>query len=379
VPLLVIPGTLGGQGGENTGGTTAIPMGYQYNSSLTGEVTQMILDPSFGVAVKGAKENSKLYSQQTQKVSEDKAYNIANAYYQSIVLEKQMKLLKSNLQSTEKTLANTELQFKNGVAKHVDVKRLQVNSSNLKSQIQQAELNLDQALNNLKYQIGLPLTQKIVLSDTALVLDKEGALSLENEQVSFQNRIDFQILQTNLNLLELNKKNNARGYFPTLTAFGNYGYVAQGADFGVYKTSSNGWVDYTTASIGLRLRIPIFDGLQRNARNQQSKLKIRQLEENINLTKEGIDLEVSNASTQYKNTLERIEAEERNVELAKEVYEITQLEFREGVGTSTNVVESETALRQAQNTYITTLLNLYTARLDLEKAKGNLLNYINSK
>ncbi|PIQ20979.1 MAG: transporter, partial [Cytophagales bacterium CG18_big_fil_WC_8_21_14_2_50_42_9] len=56
-----------------------------------------------------------------------------------------------------------------------------------------------------------------------------------------------------------------------------------------------------------------------------------------------------------------------------------QLEMREGVGTTTNVVEAETALRQAQNTYITTLLNLYTARLDLERSKGTLLTYLNSK
>jgi outer membrane protein TolC len=138
-------------------------------------------------------------------------------------------------------------------------------------------------------------------------------------------------------------------------------------------------VDYSTSSIGLRLRIPIFDGLQRNARVQQSKLKGLQLKENMNLTRQNINLEVSNALTQYRNTLQRIESEQQNVQLAEEVYQMTQLEFREGVGTSTDVVEAETALRQAQNTYITTLLDLYTARLDLERSKGNLITYLNSK
>jgi outer membrane protein TolC len=90
-------------------------------------------------------------------------------------------------------------------------------------------------------------------------------------------------------------------------------------------------------------------------------------------------LEVSNALTQYRNTLQRIENEQQNVQLAEEVYRVTQLEFREGVGTSTDVVNAETALRQAQTTYITTLLDLYTARLDLERAKGNILPYLTSK
>jgi outer membrane protein TolC len=125
--------------------------------------------------------------------------------------------------------------------------------------------------------------------------------------------------------------------------------------------------------------VPIFDGLQRNALVQQAKLKSRQLEERINFTRQSINLEVSNAFTQYRNTLQRIEDEQQNIQLAQEVYQVTQLEFREGVGTSTDVVNAETALRQAQTTYITTLLDLYTARLDLERAKGNLLTYLNSK
>jgi outer membrane protein TolC len=49
------------------------------------------------------------------------------------------------------------------------------------------------------------------------------------------------------------------------------------------------------------------------------------------------------------------------------------------VGTSTDVVNAETALRQAQTTYITTLLDLYTARLDLERAKGNILPYLTNR
>jgi outer membrane protein TolC len=119
--------------------------------------------------------------------------------------------------------------------------------------------------------------------------------------------------------------------------------------------------------------------LQRNALVQQSKLRARQLEERISFTRQSINLEVSNAFTQYRNTLQRIEDEQQNVQLAQEVYQVTQLEFREGISTSTDVVTAETALRQAQTTYITTLLDLYTARLDLERAKGNLLSYLNSK
>ena len=386
LPQLVLPRNFvnpGGNAGEAEEGTgaTAITLGQKYNSTLSGELTQMIFNPSFWVGLKAAKQSTQLYQQTTQQVTEAAVYNIANAYNQAIVVDKQLALLRSNLENTNKILQTTELQFENGVAKKVDVNRLRVNASNLASQLRQAELNRDQALNSLKYQMGMPLTEPIVLSDTTLnySADMSAAVLEEVAENVHENRLEYQILQTNLELQNLDRKNISSGYLPTLSGYANYGYTGQGADFGFYRTQNNGWIDYTTSSIGLRLNIPVFDGLQRNARIQQSRIRARQLEENINLTRQGISLEVSNAMTQYRNTLQRIEAEQQNVQLAQEVYEVTQLEFREGVGSSTDVVEAETSLRTAQNTYITTLLNLYTARLDLERAKGSLLTYLNSK
>ncbi|MDJ1500225.1 TolC family protein [Xanthocytophaga agilis] len=389
VPLLVIPGAGSLLGGDTTGtgsgsnnGNNAdgkgIPLGYQFNTTLTGEVTQMIFDPSFWVGLKAAKYSGELYLQNTQQASEQVAYSVADAYYQVIVAQKQLQLLHSNLTNTQATLSSTELQFKNGVAKQVDVNRLRVNASNLESQIRQAELTLLQSLNSLKFQMGMPLNQQITLSDTTLTFNESDALSSDAPENYIENRIDYRILQTNLALQELDRRNISTGYFPTLTAFANYGYTGQGPNLGLFKTAGNGWVDYTTASIGLRLRIPIFDGLQRSAQVQQSRIKARQIEENITLTRQNINLEVANALTQYRNTVQRIESEQKNVELAQEVYQVTQLEFREGVGTSTDVVNAETSLRQAQNTYITTLLDLYRARLNLERSKGNLLTYLNS-
>jgi outer membrane protein TolC len=341
VPLLVIPGagsflgggdTTGVGSGSNNGNNArgqGIPLGFKYNSSLTGEVTQMIIDPSFWIGLKAAKSSNQLYRQTTQQVSEQTAYDIANAYYQVIVVEKQLQLLQANLERTKATLATTELQYKNGVAKKVDLNRLRVNASNLESQITQAGSNLVQVTNVLKFQMGMPLTQPIALSDTVLTFNQDESVLASVPENFYENRIESKILKTNLQLQELDRKNTIAGYFPSLV--------------------------------------------------QQSKLRARQLEERISFTRQSINLEVSNAFTQYRNTLQRIEDEQQNVQLAQEVYQVTQLEFREGISTSTDVVTAETALRQAQTTYITTLLDLYTARLDLERAKGNLLSYLNSK
>lgn len=369
----------GGSGSTATPTRGGIAMGYRYSSNLTGEVTQMIFDPSFWVGLKASKYNRLASLQSTQQVNEQTAYNIANAYYQVIVVQKQIQLLQSNMANTGKLLSNTQLQFQNGVAKQVDVSRIQVNFNNLKSQYEQAQLNLQQAFNALKFQMGMPIEQGLLLSDTSLAFTEDAGVLPDSSQNYFENRVSYKLAKTNITLQELDRRNNFSGYYPTLTGYANYAYNAQGPNFALYKTPESRWVNYTTAALGVRLRFNVFDGLQRNALVQQSKIKTRRLEENLNLTKQNINLEVSNAKTQYLNTLQRIKAEQQNVELAQQVYQVTQLEFREGVGTSTALVQAETSLQQAQNTYITTLLDLYRARLDIERVKGNILPYLNSK
>ncbi len=372
IPVQLLPNRIFG---DTSGGFTAVQFGTKYSASLTGELTQAIISPSLWIGLKAAKSSTKFYEQTTQRVSEQTAYSIANAYYQIIVSQKQLQLLQTNYASTQKVLSTTELQFQNGVAKRVDVNRLRVNANNLESQIKQSQLNLEQAYNNLKFQMGMPLENRISLSDTSLTFQQDATVSNEPAANYFENRIDYKVLETNLELQDLDRRNKRSGYYPTLNAYANYSYQAQRQSFNFFE-SGQPW--FKSSAIGLRLNIPIFDGLQRNARVQQARLSMDKVRENMNLTKLTISREVSNAQTQYRNTLQRIASEQQNVQLAQEVYEVTQLEFREGVSTSTDVVNAETSLREAQNNYITTLLDLYQARLDLERAKGNILPYLNS-
>ncbi|MDJ1485875.1 TolC family protein [Cytophagaceae bacterium YF14B1] len=372
IPVQLIPKAFTG---DTSGGFIPVQFGTKYTASLTGEITQAIINPSLWIGLKAAKSSRKFYEQTTQRVSEQTAYSIANAYYQIIVAQKRLLLLESNLASTQKLLTNTELQLQNGVAKRVDVNRLKVNANNLQSQIKQAQLSLEQAFNNLKFQMGMSLENRIALIDTALTFKQEDAITEESGGNFFENRIDYKILETNLELQDLDRRNQRSGYYPTLSAYGNYSYQAQRQTFNFFE-GGQPW--FQSSAIGLRLNIPIFDGLQRNARVQQARLNVEKVKENMNLTKLTVSREVNNAVTQYRNTLQRIGSEQQNVQLAQEVYGVTQLEFREGVSTSSDVVNAETSLREAQNNYITTLLDLYIARLDLERAKGNILPYLNS-
>jgi outer membrane protein len=379
LPTQLIPASfLGGEEGT----FYKAKFGTKYNYTFTGDATQMIFNGSFWVGLNAAKYSDVYYRQNSRFVSEDVRYNVAAAYYQTLVVQKQIQLLEQNLKLIEKSLADTKMLFENGHAKEVDIDRLTVSQNSLQYQLKKTEEGLKQSYNNLKYQMGMPVEMEISVNDSTYFTKDElftGNIKdlgyVNDERPNYDGRIDFQMLQTSLELQKLDKNNQISQYFPSITAFGSYTYQAMRPTFDLFDSGKE-WFKYY--SIGLRMKMSIFTGGQNLARIQQSSLAIDKINEDIKKAKNGINLQVSNAVTKYNNACNNIKSNKMNVDLAQKVYGNTLLEFKEGVTASGSLVDSETRLRQAQTDYINSLLELYIARLDLEKAKGNLTAYLNT-
>ncbi len=145
-------------------------------------------------------------------------------------------------------------------------------------------------------------------------------------------------------------------------------------EFNFFDTDKS-W--YRSSVIGVRLTLPIFDGLQRNYRYSQAILNSKIASENLNLTEQTLKVNLSNFEIQYRNAIENIGREQENLTLAENVYKSSQLEYKEGTLTTLDLIQSETSYLIAQNNYYSKLLSLYLARVDLEKAKGTLSTFIN--
>ncbi|MDP4176553.1 MAG: TolC family protein [Bacteroidota bacterium] len=379
LPVQLLPG-------EFFGGTPGsfIPatFGTKYNFTFTGQVTQLLFNGSFWVGLSAAKQSKNYYRQNTENISEQTVYEVSSAYYQTLVIQKQIRLLEYNLVSLEKVLNDTKLSFENGRAKEVDVDRLNVNHNNLQYQLKKAKEGLKQSYNALKYKIGMPLETPISLADSlyfsqdSLSFDKINTFNYElDASVNYQNRSEYRLLQTGLELQELNRKNELSKYLPTISAFGSYSFQAQRAQADLFDSKKD-WFKYY--SIGLQLSVPIFTGGQTYSKVQQASLEVDKIKENIKKTEQGINLQMSNALIKYNNAVDNIQSQSLNVSLARKVYSTTQLEYQEGRVTASVLIDSETKLREAQTNYVNSLLDLYIARLDVEKAKGTLTAYINS-
>jgi outer membrane protein TolC len=112
--------------------------------------------------------------------------------------------------------------------------------------------------------------------------------------------------------------------------------------------------------------------MQRKRQVDQAWLAVKKSEVAIENAKLGIDLEREQSYSTFKNNVLTLEAQEKNMELAQDVYHTTQIKYREGVGSSLEMTTAENDLLTAQNNYFTALFNAIVAKVDLLKSYGKL-------
>lgn len=368
----MLPGEMLGKPG------TVIPvkMGTKYNSTAGFSLTQKIFDPSFWVALKGARLARSLTDMNIKKTDEDVTYEVSTAYYRALIINRQLANIQSILAASEKLLKATELRYSNGMAKKLDVDRIRVSFNNTKSLLDQTELNYRQALNNLKLKIGMPVENTLTPVDSLnenFSVFSEKAQSGETE--SFKNRIDYQLKLTNVEVQKTYKQNYMAAYLPTLSFNASYNFQAMRQEFNIFDFSKQ-W--FSSATIGLELKIPIFSGFSKLSRVQQAKLNVDIANETLKLAEQSIKVEQSNYSIQYTTAMDNIRSQKETLDLAESVYSNTQMEFQQGAASANDLVQAESSLKESQNQYYNKLLSLYTARLDLEKSQGTITNFINN-
>ena len=366
----LLPGELMGKPG------TYVPVQFGTKYNFTGgiQLTQKIFDPSFWAALKASRISETMSEQNIRKTEEQTVYDVSSAFYRASIIKKQLENLQIILAASERTLKSTELKYQNGLINKIDVDKIKVSYNNTNSQVQQTELSYKQALNNLKYFMGMPVDSDIILA--SIVPDNELSFKqTSNAQDFVENRVDYQMQKTQVELYEADKQNNISAYLPSLSFYANYSYQAMRSEFDFFKSGKD-W--YNSSAVGLELRVPIFSGFQRYSRVEQSQLNIERALEGLKLTEQSIKVELSNYFIQFRNAIDNIQNEKENLALAESVYKNTQLEFSQGAGSSLDLIQAERTLRETQNIYYNKLLTLYIAKLDLEKSQGTLTKFINN-
>jgi outer membrane protein len=364
IPTSLIPAEIFG-GAPGT--FEAVKFGTKYNGSYGATLQQLLFDGQVFVGLQ-ARAASIEYAEKNVAVTQEmiKA-NVYKIYYQLVVGRKQIALLDANIARSQKLLHDTKALFENGFQEKLDVDKVSVTLSNLKTEKTKIENQLKTGYLGLKYLMGMPVKSQLALTDTLSdSFLKDGLLT---DSVNYQDRVEFQFLKSAEKLNLYNIKRYKFTYIPTVSLTGSYVRNAQRQTFSFFK-GSEPW--YTNSYIGLQINVPIFDGLARDARIKNAKLSLQKTENNIADLKNRIDMEIDSSRISISNSLITLEEQNKNMALAEQVYNQTKLKYEQGLGSNLEITNAETELRTAQNNYFTALYDAIVARIDYLKAIGKL-------
>jgi outer membrane protein len=369
--VLVDQGVKNGSGNTiafPSGGFGNIPARFGTTFTASGgiDVTQLLFDGQVFVGLQARKAGLEFYRKSVEVTQEQIKANIYKVYYQLVVGKKQLESFDANIERLNKLLHDVTELYKNGFAEKLAIDKVTVQLNNLKTEKVKVENMLEAGHAGLKFLMGMPQKESLVLTDT--LSEQELKKGILEEAVGYDNRKDIQFLYIAKQLGEYNIRRYKLSYLPTVAAFGSFSKNAQRNQFDFFGRGD--W--FSTAVIGFKISVPIYDGGNKRAKLNKAMIDLERTNNNIAQLKELIDSDIEQAKIKMKTALLTMDNQKQNIELAQKVYGTTKLKYEQGLGGNDEVYNAFADLRVAQNNYYSALYDAINAKIDYLKTVGKL-------
>lgn len=350
----------------NVIGGNPVRLGVSNTSAFLFSASQNIFDRDILLASR-TKGTVQLQSrQQTEDTRIDVVVSVSKAFYDVLATEQQIKVGKENIVRLEKSLQDARARYDAGIVDKTDYKRATIALNNARAFRKTNQEALKAKTEYLKSLMNYPETGILTITHDSAALENEIALDTLRI-IDYKQRIEFRILETQRKLLEANVKYNKWSYLPSLSANGAYNFNYLNNDFGKLYNQS-----FPNSYTGLTLAFPIFQGGKRKYETQKAEWQLKKADLALVAVKNSINAEYSGALANYKVSLVNYLTLRENVSLAREVYDVIQLQYRSGIKTYLEVITAEAELRTAEINYFNALNQVLSSKIDVQKSLGEI-------
>jgi outer membrane protein len=341
------------------------PVGtYNSSSALLG-ITQTVFDRDVLLAKQSARDVRTSARQTTVNTQIDVVSNVSKAFYDVLLSKEQIRLFNADLVLLQRSLKDAYNQYKGGLVDKTDYQRATISLNNSKAQLKTAEEELKSRYALLKLYMSYPSDSALMLTyDSAEMANQITAVDT-NLAVDYNNRIEYQQLQTQKRLEQANLRYAKNAYLPSVYLFGEYNLNYYSDQFSKLYS-----INYPNSYAGVMLSFPIFQGTKRIQQIHIAQLQLDRLDYNFTSLKDSINAEYVQALGSYKSNLANYYLQKENLNLALEVYNVIQLQYRSGIKAYLDVVTANNDLFGAQINYTNALYQVLSNKVDVERALG---------
>ncbi len=333
---------------------------FIYNYYTLGQISLSEMLYDFGVTqnqVTIRKLENKQYNLVLTETINDVICDVKKAYYYVLYTIEQKKVSEEMVKRYELFYDQAKAYYNAGVKPKVDLTIAQVNLSNAKLNLIEAENAVDIAMAKLNNTMGLPYMFRYRIND--LLKAQPCKISLDEAVcIAKDSRPDFKLATTKVETARQNLQLTKKSWAPQITV--------QGA----YEIGGRTFTDTYGYNFGAYLNFPAINGmLIRNEIKEAKSLHSREIANAMN-TQNNIYLEIQNAYYTLREKRNKIPVSTLNVKQAKENYELSFGRYKVGVGDPVELKEAQVQLQNAELQYYNTLYEYNSAKANLEKSIG---------
>lgn len=333
--------------------------GVPHNVNANLQLTVPIYNSQIYGGIETAKQAAELAQLNYVRSEEQIFFEISNLYYNAQLIHHQIAFLDSNLINAKKVLNNLELLQSQLMAKGTDISKVKLQITQLSTQLETAQNKYQQVMNGLKFAMGLPL-------DNDLLIDTEIKISdSANESESKNIDVRFASAQRNVMLSEYKSLKLTR--MPSLNFLGSYGTTG----FGYTEQPNEFFNFYPLGFVGVQFSYVLFNGGVTQQRINQKKLELENNSLQIELLTDQNRMQITNANLQRNASLRAVSASQEQVELASKIYNEVLVQKSQGTASMTDLLMADNELRKAQQDYLSAMIDYLKADLELKKLTGN--------
>lgn len=358
LPYQLLPATVfNGPAGVYKEAQFGVP--HNLNANLTLDVP--LYNPQAMGAITVSKRAKDLSQIQFQQTEEQVIFEISNLYYNAQIVSNQILFIKNSISNSEKLLSNIQLLYSQQMAKGTDVDKIKLQQSQLNTQLSKANAQYQQLLNLLKIQLGIAGSQSIAIEETFNQISEEVKYSTKpTSDITLSNTKQL-LLKSELQTLKLS-------HLPSFSLYGSYGTTG----YGNYSGANDFFKFYPIGFAGVKMTWLIFSGTSLEHKIFQKKEEIKQNSLRVELLNGKQNIQIENTQMQYDVAVSNLSNSKFQLELAETIYSKTLIQQKEGLATLTEILLSDNAQKEAQQNYLSALVDVMKADLELKKVSGNL-------
>ena len=356
-------------GGE-PGTYMEVQFGTKHNATAQFQLSQLIFSGSYIVGLQAAKEYVKLSKLQLEQVEQDVKQAIASSYYLVLISERNRDLMGETISTMDKLLSDTKAMYQQGFMQDTDVDKISLLLSDLKTNMLNADNQVNNALNLLKFNLGMSVNDEIRLTDNLdiLLLSINPQNSLE-DTFRLEDHVTFRMMANQETISEYQIKMARMAYLPTVSAFLSAQGNAQRNEFNFFDFDEK-W--FPTTLVGVQFAIPLFSSGNRLYKLQQANLELEKTRNSRLQVNESLVMGAVTARNNLKIAVETYNNKKNSYDLASRIYDKEQIRYKSGMASTTDLNQSYNQLLESQGTFLGATLDMLNKQLELDKAYNKL-------